>query len=326
MPGDAGRRGPAPRSGRPAPVASQRARQAQHRRRRAAGHPVRHLRQREGHPRSAGHAGESRATPCRPAVQRGAAAPCDAVPDGTVDARWTAPWTTDTYWSPAAAASSARRCSAHSAAGDVGSHLGARLGATTTCAVSRRSTSMFAELAPDLVIHLAARVGGIGANLARPGDLYLDNLLMGTFVLDAARRHGTAKTVMIGTICSYPKHTPVPFHEDSLWHGLPRGDQRALRRRQARPADAAPGQPRPVRPVGDLPDADQPLRPRRQVPPGGEPRHPGAHQEVRRRSRVGRAPHRRVGHRLGEPRVPLRRRRRRGHRARPPSATTAATR
>ena len=50
--------------------------------------------------------------------------------------------------------------------------------------------AMFAELAPDLVVHLAARVGGIGANMARPGELYLDNLLMGTYVLDSARRHG----------------------------------------------------------------------------------------------------------------------------------------
>lgn len=81
--------------------------------------------------------------------------------------------------------------------------------------------AMFDELAPDLVVHLAARVGGIGANMARPGELYLDNLLMGTYVLDSARRHDTAKTVMIGTICSYPKHTPVPFSEDSLWHGYP---------------------------------------------------------------------------------------------------------
>jgi GDP-L-fucose synthase len=81
--------------------------------------------------------------------------------------------------------------------------------------------AMFTELRPDLVIHLAARVGGIGANMARPGELYLDNLLMGTFVLDAARRYQTAKTVMIGTICSYPKHTPVPFSEDSLWQGYP---------------------------------------------------------------------------------------------------------
>jgi GDP-L-fucose synthase len=81
--------------------------------------------------------------------------------------------------------------------------------------------ALFTDVEPDLVIHLAARVGGIGANMAHPADLYLDNLLMGTFVLEEARRRGTAKTVMIGTICSYPKFTPVPFSEDSLWQGYP---------------------------------------------------------------------------------------------------------
>jgi len=81
--------------------------------------------------------------------------------------------------------------------------------------------AMFQELSPDLVIHLAATVGGIGANMARPGELYIDNLLMGTYVIDAARRVETPKTVVIGTICSYPKHTPVPFQEDSLWQGYP---------------------------------------------------------------------------------------------------------
>jgi len=83
------------------------------------------------------------------------------------------------------------------------------------------TTAMYAETEPDLVIHLAARVGGIGANQERPADLYLDNLLMGTYVLEEARRRETPKTVMIGTICSYPKFTPVPFHEDSLWQGFP---------------------------------------------------------------------------------------------------------
>jgi GDP-L-fucose synthase len=68
---------------------------------------------------------------------------------------------------------------------------------------------------------MAARVGGIGANQAHPADLYLDNLLMGTYVIEQARRSGTPKTVVIGTICSYPKHTPVPFSEDSLWQGYP---------------------------------------------------------------------------------------------------------
>jgi GDP-L-fucose synthase len=77
------------------------------------------------------------------------------------------------------------------------------------------------SLEPDVVIHLAARVGGIGANRERPADLYLDNLLMGTFVLDATLRAATPKTVVIGTICSYPKFTPVPFREESLWQGYP---------------------------------------------------------------------------------------------------------
>ena len=78
-----------------------------------------------------------------------------------------------------------------------------------------------ADAAPRTVIHLAARVGGIGANMARPADLYLENLLLGTNVIEAARAAGTAKTVVVGTICSYPKHTPVPFREESLWHGFP---------------------------------------------------------------------------------------------------------
>jgi GDP-L-fucose synthase len=80
---------------------------------------------------------------------------------------------------------------------------------------------LFADAAPDVVIHLAARSGGIGANMARPADLYLENLLMGTYVIDEARRRVTPKTVLIGTICSYPKFAPVPFSEDSLWDGYP---------------------------------------------------------------------------------------------------------
>ncbi|MFN8050836.1 MAG: GDP-L-fucose synthase [Acidimicrobiales bacterium] len=80
---------------------------------------------------------------------------------------------------------------------------------------------MIDSLSPDVVIHLAAKVGGIGANMERPADLYLDNLLMGTYVIDAARRLEVPKTVVIGTICSYPKFTPVPFSEDSLWTGYP---------------------------------------------------------------------------------------------------------
>ena len=81
--------------------------------------------------------------------------------------------------------------------------------------------AMFAKFEPGVVIHLAAQVGGIGANRRRPADLYLSNLLMGTYVIDEAHRAGTPKTVVVGTICSYPKHTPVPFQESSLWDGYP---------------------------------------------------------------------------------------------------------
>ena len=81
--------------------------------------------------------------------------------------------------------------------------------------------SAVAEAAPHTVIHLAARVGGIGANMAKPADLYLHNILLGTNVIEAARAAGVDKTVVVGTICSYPKHTPVPFREESLWNGYP---------------------------------------------------------------------------------------------------------
>jgi len=81
--------------------------------------------------------------------------------------------------------------------------------------------ALFDTHRPRLVLHLAARVGGIGANRRYPADLYLGNLLMGTYVIDEARRAGTPKTVVVGTICSYPKITPVPFQEGSLWDGYP---------------------------------------------------------------------------------------------------------
>jgi GDP-L-fucose synthase len=81
--------------------------------------------------------------------------------------------------------------------------------------------ALFAAEKPTHVIHLAARVGGIGYNQAEPAPLYLDNLLMGTYVIEAARTTGIEKTVLLGTVCSYPKFTPVPFREESLWDGYP---------------------------------------------------------------------------------------------------------
>lgn len=73
----------------------------------------------------------------------------------------------------------------------------------------------------DIVIHLAARVGGIGLNQREPGALFYDNLMMGAQLLEEARRADVKKFVTVGTICSYPKFTPVPFREDDLWNGYP---------------------------------------------------------------------------------------------------------
>jgi len=80
---------------------------------------------------------------------------------------------------------------------------------------------MYADMRPDIVIHLAAVVGGIGANQERPGEFFYDNLMMGVQLLEAGRQNGIEKFVAIGTVCAYPKFTPVPFKEDDLWNGYP---------------------------------------------------------------------------------------------------------
>lgn len=73
----------------------------------------------------------------------------------------------------------------------------------------------------DIVIHLAARVGGIGFNMKYPADLFYDNAMMGIQLLEASRLAGVKKFIGVGTVCSYPKFTPVPFKEDDLWNGFP---------------------------------------------------------------------------------------------------------
>lgn len=73
----------------------------------------------------------------------------------------------------------------------------------------------------DIVIHLAGKVGGIGFNREKPGEMFYDNIRMGIFLIDEARKAGVEKFVTIGTVCSYPKFTPVPFKEDDLWSGYP---------------------------------------------------------------------------------------------------------
>jgi len=80
---------------------------------------------------------------------------------------------------------------------------------------------LFADAEPELVFHLAAEVGGIGANRANPGRYWYANLLMGAHVLEQARLAGTRKLVFTGTVCAYPKFAPIPFSEDDLWNGYP---------------------------------------------------------------------------------------------------------
>jgi GDP-L-fucose synthase len=116
--------------------------------------------------------------------------------------------------------------------GFLGSHLVERLGqAGHDVFVARRrdydltrydeTERLFSDAQPELVFHLAAEVGGIGANRENPGRYWYANLMMGAHVLELSRVHGVAKLVVAGTVCAYPKFTPVPFSEDDLWNGYP---------------------------------------------------------------------------------------------------------
>ena len=116
--------------------------------------------------------------------------------------------------------------------GFLGSHLVERLrGEGTDPFVARRAdydltheaeaARLFEDAQPELVFHLAAEVGGIGANRANPGRYWYANLMMGAHVLEQARLRGTGKVVLAGTVCAYPKFATVPFREDELWDGYP---------------------------------------------------------------------------------------------------------
>jgi GDP-L-fucose synthase len=116
--------------------------------------------------------------------------------------------------------------------GFLGTHLVARLEAAGhDVFVPRRrdydltrwedAERMYTDARPELVFHLAAEVGGIGANRSNPGRYWYANLMMGAHVLELSRQHEVQKTIVTGTVCSYPKFTPVPFHEDDLWNGYP---------------------------------------------------------------------------------------------------------
>ncbi len=82
-------------------------------------------------------------------------------------------------------------------------------------------TRMYHDLRPEMVIHLAARVGGIGANQDNPGTFFYENAIMGIELMEQARQNGVDKFVQVGTVCAYPKFAPIPFSEDDLWNGYP---------------------------------------------------------------------------------------------------------
>jgi GDP-L-fucose synthase len=116
--------------------------------------------------------------------------------------------------------------------GFLGSHLVARLEAAGhDVFVARRrdydltryddTERLYEDAQPDLVFHLAAEVGGIGANRENPGRYWYANLMMGAHVLELSRIHKVQKTIVTGTVCAYPKFSPVPFNEDDLWNGYP---------------------------------------------------------------------------------------------------------
>ncbi|MBZ5577659.1 MAG: GDP-L-fucose synthase [Acidobacteriia bacterium] len=119
------------------------------------------------------------------------------------------------------------------AGGFLGSHLLDSLraaGCDQICAPRRRECDLtqaadveriFSVFRPEVVIHAAAVVGGIGANRAQPGRFFYENAIMGIQLIEAARRYDVEKTVVLGTICAYPKFTPVPFREEDLWIGYP---------------------------------------------------------------------------------------------------------
>lgn len=90
-----------------------------------------------------------------------------------------------------------------------------------TCDLRKLEHCEAAVAGQDLVIHLAAHVGGIGLNREKPAELFYDNLMMGTQLIHAAYQAKVKKFVCVGTICAYPKFTPVPFKEDDIWNGYP---------------------------------------------------------------------------------------------------------
>jgi GDP-L-fucose synthase len=128
---------------------------------------------------------------------------------------------------------SSKRIAVTGGGGFLGSHVMeslARAGHRNAIAIRSRDfdlvhedgvTRMLAEVKPRAIVHLAAVVGGIGANREHPGSFFYQNLMMGSLLMEHARRAGVERFLNVGTICSYPKFTPVPFREEDLWNGYP---------------------------------------------------------------------------------------------------------
>ncbi len=171
---------------------------------------------------------------------------------------------------------------------------------------------LFDEARADLVFHLAAEVGGIGANRANPGRYWYANLAMGANVLEQARIHATPKLVIVGTVCAYPKFAAVPFSEDDLWNGYPEETNAPYGVAKKAVLVGAQAYREQYGLERDLPPPHESVRAARQLRPRDVARDPGAHPQDGRVGGRGRA----LGRRLADARVPLRRGLRRGPRAR----------
>ncbi len=120
---------------------------------------------------------------------------------------------------------------------------------------------------PQMVIHLAAVVGGIGANRENPGKFFYENAVMGIQLMEQARLAGVEKFVTIGTVCSYPKFTPVPFREEDLWNGYPGRDERPVRAGEEDAPGPGTGVPRAIRLQRHPSHPGQPVRTGRNFDP-----------------------------------------------------------
>ena len=201
-----------------------------------------------------------------------------------------------------------------------------RARASTTWSTAAPCSRLLADARPDLVFHLAAQVGGIGANRDNPGRFLFENAMMGLQLFEECRLAKVPKLVALGTICAYPKFAPVPFQEDDLWNGYPEETNApyGIAKKMLLVQSQAYREQYGMNSIVLFPG--EPVRAARQLRPAYVPRHPGDDPQVRQRARPRRQRGGAVGRRLAHARVPVRRGRRRGRSCSPPSATTRAIR